>query len=199
MFTGIVETTGTVVAIEQWGTNHSFWIESPISGELKTDQSVAHDGVCLTVEMTENGRHRVTAIEETLDKSHLGSWATGSIINLERCMAMNGRLDGHLVQGHVDATGTCLQVEDHQGSWLYTFSFPEKFAGLMIEKGSICLNGISLTAFNVANDRFSVAIIPYTYEHTNMKNLVPGSLVNLEFDMIGKYIVRNLQLQNKGQ
>jgi riboflavin synthase len=195
MFTGIVETTGKVVAIEQSGTNRSFWIKSPISGELKTDQSVAHDGVCLTVEKVENGTHRVTAIKETLDKSHLGSWATGSIINLERCLAMNGRLDGHLVQGHVDATGTSLQMENQLGSWLFTFVFPEKFAGLMIEKGSICVNGISLTAFNVANDRFSVAIIPYTYEHTNIKNLVPGSLVNLEFDMVGKYIVRNLQLR----
>jgi riboflavin synthase len=156
---------------------------------------VAHNGVCLTVDALEAGQHRVTAIAETLQKTNLGSWQPGSLINLERCLQLGGRLDGHLVQGHVDTVGECIAVEDQNGSWLFTIQFPEAFAALIIEKGSICLNGISLTAFNVANTTFSVAIIPYTWQHTNMHLLNPGQKVNLEFDMVGKYIQRSLVLK----
>ncbi|MCU0387802.1 MAG: riboflavin synthase [Chitinophagaceae bacterium] len=195
MFTGIIETTGRVKEIIANGTNRSFWIESPISESLKIDQSVAHNGVCLTVDALKPDMHRITAIDETLQKTHLGHWQTGSIVNLERCLLMGGRLDGHMVQGHVDCTGTCLSVEDQDGSWLFRFSFPPSFAHLIIEKGSICLNGISLTVFNVAHDAFSVAIIPYTWEHTNMHAIRPGDFVNLEFDMVGKYIQRSIMLK----
>lgn len=195
MFTGIIETMGVVQEVITAGGNRSFWIESPVSGELKIDQSVAHNGVCLTVDALQAGMHRVTAIDETLQKTHLGSWERGTKINLERCLAMGGRLDGHMVQGHVDTVGTCLNVEDKDGSWLFRFGFPEKFAPLMIEKGSICLNGISLTAFEVGRNEFSVAIIPYTWEHTNMHALRPGDTVNLEFDMVGKYIQRSILLK----
>lgn len=198
MFTGIVEAMGEVVATESIGTNVSFWISSSISSELKIDQSVAHSGVCLTVDALAAGRHRVTAIAETLSKTNLGHWIPGTKVNLERCLPMNGRLDGHLVQGHVDATGTCLSVEDQQGSWLITIGFEERHAPLLIEKGSICLNGISLTAFQVGVNRFSIAIIPYTWEHTNIHQLQPGHPVNLEFDMVGKYILRHRQLQHFG-
>ena len=197
MFTGIIENTGTVSEIITSGTNRSFWISSPLSGELKVDQSVSHSGVCLTVEEIRGNLHRVTAIEETLEKTNLGQWQTGTLVNLERCLPMNGRLDGHFVQGHVDARGTCIQKEDRNGSWEYRFGFPGKFAGLVIEKGSISLNGISLTIFNVTDKEFSVAVIPYTYEHTNIKKVIPGSEVNLEFDIIGKYLLRNLSLENK--
>jgi riboflavin synthase len=194
MFTGIIETFGVIGDVIVSGTNKSFWIKSDISGELKIDQSVAHNGVCLTVDALQPGMHRVTAIDETLQKTHLGQWLPGTKVNIERCLLMGGRLDGHMVQGHVDTTGTCLGIEDKDGSWLMHFGFPESFAPLMIEKGSICLNGISLTAFGVTHNRFSVAIIPYTWEHTNMHALTPGDLVNLEFDMVGKYIMRSLQL-----
>jgi riboflavin synthase len=151
--------------------------------------------VCLTVENVENGLHQITAIAETLLKTNLGSWKTGSIINLERCMTMNGRIDGHIVQGHVDTTATCTNVTAKDGSWEYSFLFDEKFASLVIEKGSITLNGISLTIFNVAKNSFMVAIIPYTYEHTNMKQLQQGDTVNIEFDMIGKYVNRMMELK----
>jgi riboflavin synthase len=196
MFTGIIEATGEVKDVIVQGSNRSFWIKSTVSAELKVDQSVAHNGVCLTVDALEEGMHRVTAIDETLQKTHLGTWHPGTIVNLERCLLMGGRLDGHMVQGHVDTVGNCMEVEDKNGSWLFTFSFPETFAHLMIEKGSICLNGISLTAFNVSRNTFSVAIIPYTWEHTNMHTIKPGNPVNLEFDMVGKYIQRSLQLQD---
>ncbi|MBS1510378.1 MAG: riboflavin synthase [Bacteroidetes bacterium] len=195
MFTGIIEKTGMVTAITQSGTNRTFWISSLISNELKIDQSLSHNGVCLTVEETRDGQHRVTAIEETLAKTNLGKWETGTIVNLERCMPMNGRLDGHIVQGHVDTVATCLDVVEKQGSWEYTFSFAEQFAPLLIEKGSISLNGISLTLFNVGLSQFSVAIIPYTYEHTNMNGLKKGDIVNIEFDMLGKYVNRLMQLR----
>lgn len=197
MFTGIIETFGEVQEVIEAGTNKSFWIKSDISGKLKIDQSVAHNGVCLTVDKLQSDKHRVTAIDETLQKTHLGRWAPGTKINLERCLLMGERLDGHMVQGHVDTTGTCLGIEDKDGSWLMHFAFPEAFAPLMIEKGSICLNGISLTAFDVTKSRFSVAIIPYTWEHTNMHALMPGDSVNLEFDMVGKYIMRSLQLHKE--
>ena len=190
MFTGIVETTGTVVAVGQTGTNSTFTIESSLSHTLKTDQSVSHNGVCLTVENVANGTHTVTAIAETLSKTNLGHWQAGTTVNLERCVPMNGRLDGHLVQGHVDATATCESVSNQDGSWLFTFSYPQQFAHLIIEKGSICLNGISLTVFNLVDNRFSVAIIPYTFAHTNMQHLQAGHTVNIEFDMVGKYLAR---------
>lgn len=190
MFTGIVETTGTVVAVSQTGTNSTFTIESSLSHTLKTDQSVSHNGVCLTVENVANGTHTVTAIAETLSKTNLGHWLAGTTVNLERCVPMNGRLDGHLVQGHVDATATCESVSNQDGSWLFTFSYPQQFAHLIIEKGSICLNGISLTVFNLVDNLFSVAIIPYTFAHTNMQHLQAGHTVNIEFDMVGKYLAR---------
>lgn len=195
MFTGIIEVMGSVVKIDGQGTNRTFWISSSVSDQLKVDQSLSHNGVCLTVEEISDGSHRVTAVQETLDKSNLGLWKPSQHINLERCLPFNGRLDGHVVQGHVDATGTLLEKNDLIGSWQFSFSFPEQFASLIIEKGSICLNGISLTAFNVARDTFSVAIIPYTYHHTNMQQLFPGDTVNLEFDMIGKYVTRFMQLK----
>jgi riboflavin synthase len=195
MFTGIVETIGKVTGITTSGTNKVFWIESSIAHELKIDQSLSHDGVCLTVEEIRDGAHRVTAIEETLEKSNLHTWQVGQTVNLERCMIMNGRLDGHIVQGHVDTTATCVALENKEGSWEYTFEFPEQFAHLVIEKGSISLNGTSLTIFNTGTNRFTVAIIPYTYHHTSISQVRPGDKVNIEFDIIGKYIFRMQQLK----
>ena len=192
MFTGIIEALGTVKSMESKGTNRIFWIQSPLSPELKIDQSIAHSGVCLTVEEIGEDSHRVTAIEETLEKTNLNKWQPGNLINLERCMPLNGRLDGHIVQGHVDATATCTRRRELDGSWEFRFEFPRKFSRLVIEKGSISLNGTSLTIFNVKKDRFDVAIIPYTFEHTSIRSVLPGSTVNLEFDMIGKYVSRLL-------
>ncbi len=196
MFTGIVETTGIVEKKEVNGSNISFWISSELTPALKVDQSLAHDGVCLTIEALDGNVHKVTAVQETLQKTSLGNWKPGKKVNLERAMVLGGRLDGHLVQGHVDATGTCISVENKEGSWLYRFSFPDHFAALVIEKGSICINGISLTAFQVAKNALSVAIIPYTYEHTNIQDVFPGYIVNLEFDMIGKYIERKQEVDS---
>lgn len=190
MFTGIIETIGKVENILVSGTNKTFWVSSPLSQELKVDQSVSHNGVCLTVEEVQGNRHRVTAIAETLQKSNLGEWQTGDLVNIERCMLMNARLDGHIVQGHVDATATCISRKELDGSWEFRFTFPEAYAALVIEKGSISLNGVSLTIFNVTLNEFTIAIIPYTFEHTNIKNIHAGSVVNIEFDMIGKYIAR---------
>lgn len=190
MFTGIIESLGKVLSVSENGTNKTFWLESSISNELKVDQSLSHNGVCLTVEEINGNTHRVTAIEETLRKSNLGNWRPRDTVNLERCMIMNGRLDGHIVQGHVDAVGTCIKRKELEGSWEFTFEFPKKFTHLVIEKGSISLNGVSLTLFDVKKSRFSVAIIPYTYEHTNIRSILPGSIVNLEFDIIGKYVAR---------
>jgi riboflavin synthase len=195
MFTGIIETTGKVESIITKGTNKSFWISAPISHELKIDQSVSHDGVCLTVEEVTANMHCVTAIEETLEKSNLSEWKEGMLINLERCMQMNARLDGHIVQGHVDTTAICIDHKDMNGSWEFTFQFPESFASLVIEKGSISLNGTSLTIFNVTNNTFTVAIIPYTYNHTSIQHVKINSKVNIEFDMIGKYINRIISLK----
>lgn len=194
MFTGIIESIGTIKHIEQNGSNKTFWIESPISNELSLDQSISHNGVCLTVEAVEENTHRVTAIEETLVKSNFNDLRMNDEVNLERCMQMNGRFDGHIVQGHVDAVATCIDKKDLNGSWEYRFLFPEQFARLIIEKGSIAINGISLTLFNVGLNEFSVAIIPYTYEHTNMKRVNIGATVNIEFDMIGKYIERMMSV-----
>jgi riboflavin synthase len=190
MFTGIIESLGKVKRADSQGSNRNYWIESPISPELKVDQSVSHNGVCLTVEEVIDGAHRVTAIEETLDKTNLEGWQPGRLVNLERCLQMNGRLDGHIVQGHVDTTAVCAHRTELNGSWEFRFEFPKKFSPLVIEKGSVCLNGISLTIFNVKKSRFDVAIIPYTFKHTNIHTIQPGTLVNLEFDMIGKYVAR---------
>jgi riboflavin synthase len=190
MFTGIIESLGRVNAVESKGTNKTFWIASSISHELRVDQSISHNGVCLTVEEQKDNLHRVTAIEETLEKSNLSYWQAGDLINLERCLVMNGRLDGHIVQGHVDTTADCIDRKDLRGSWEFRFEFPKKFSQLVIEKGSICLNGISLTIFNVKKTRFDIAVIPYTFEHTNIQSVNPGSRVNLEFDLIGKYVAR---------
>ncbi len=190
MFTGIIEQTGTVKQIISSGSNKTFWISSPIAAELKVDQSLSHNGVCLTVEEIKEGMHRVTAIEETLIKTNLGKLENGSIINLERCMQLNGRLDGHIVQGHVDTIATCFEVISKAGSWEYGFAFDKKFAPLIIEKGSVTVNGISLTCFNVTEDRFTVAIIPYTFEHTNMSRIRKGDVVNIEWDVVGKYVQR---------
>ena len=195
MFTGIIETLGKVIEITHQGTNASFWIESSLAKELKVDQSLSHNGVCLTVEEIKDNLYKVTAIEETLKKSNLGQLQINSLVNLERCLQMNGRLDGHIVQGHVDSTATCMQLIEKDGSWEYNFEIDPYFALLIIEKGSITLNGISLTLFNVTNNSFTVAIIPYTYEHTNLKNVKVGETVNVEFDMIGKYVNRMHQLK----
>ncbi|MCW3118422.1 MAG: riboflavin synthase [Chitinophagaceae bacterium] len=197
MFTGIIETTGTVKEVISKGSNKTFWIESALTPEFKIDQSVSHSGVCLTIEEIKGSWHRVTAIGETLQKTNLGQWISGTIINIERCLKMDSRLDGHLVQGHADARGTCIRKKEKNGSWEFEFDFPKKFAELVIEKGSICINGISLTAFNVKKKRLSVAIIPYTYEHTDMQTLQVNDDVNLEFDIIGKYIVREIQLRTR--
>lgn len=196
MFTGIIETTGTVKKIIQQGSNKTFWISSPVSAQLSIDQSVAHSGVCLTVEEVKDGMHRVTAIDETIIKTNLGSWKEATLINLERCMQMNGRLDGHIVQGHVDTTATCTKRIEKDGSWEFSFEMAPQFAGLIIEKGSISLNGTSLTIFNVTSNGFMVAIIPYTFEHTSINQLMQGDKVNIEFDMIGKYVQRLVQLKS---
>ena len=195
MFTGIIESAGTVKDVISNGFNKTFWIGSSLSGEFKVDQSVSHDGVCLTVEEVKDGMHRVTAIEETLQKTNLGSWQVGTTINIERSLLLNSRLDGHFVQGHVDTTAVCRKRVEKQGSWEFAFEFPKKFAALVIEKGSVCINGISLTAFNVKRKTFTVAIIPFTFEHTNIKEVNPGDAVNLEFDMIGKYLLRRLTME----
>lgn len=194
MFTGIVETQGIVKNVVEKGTNKTFWVKSPISSKLKIDQSVAHDGVCLTVEDVKGTRHRVTAIAETLNKTTLGDWKEGSSINIERCLKINGRLDGHFVQGHIDATAICIDKKEKDGSWEFSFQFLPGFSSLIIEKGSIAINGISLTIFNVTETTFTIAIIPYTFEHTNMNLVKPGQKVNIEFDMLGKYINRKLSL-----
>lgn len=195
MFTGIVEGLGLIREVTSTGTNQTFWIESPLSSSFKVDQSIAHNGVCLTVEEVRDNLHRVTAVAETLEKTELHQWKPGRTVNLERSLMVSSRLDGHFVQGHVDTTGTCEQIQDKQGSHEFEFSFSKEFAPLVIEKGSICINGISLTAWNVTDHSLRVAIIPYTFEHTNLHQLQTGDKVNLEFDLLGKYILRKLNLQ----
>ena len=190
MFTGIIETTGIVEKKESVGTNISFWISSSLSSELKIDQSLSHNGVCLTVEEIQDNLHKVTAISETLEKTTLGIWQIGAVINLERCMQVNGRLDGHIVQGHIDTTTECIAITEKDGSWEYAFILDKKNSTLIIEKGSITLNGISLTIFNISETNFSVALIPYTFAHTNMSQLKLHDKVNIEFDIIGKYVNR---------
>ena len=203
MFAGIVEAMGTVAAVESDRGNQVFWIAGPFTDELKIDQSIAHDGVCLTVEeivkaadrhkgelVTQPGIYRVSAIAETLAKTSMGTWQAGRAVNLERCLAVGDRIDGHFVQGHVDTTGTVRELREHDGSWEIFVEFPEEFEELIVPKGSICINGVSLTVVASDPDRhiFSVHIIPYTMEHTNLKQFGPGDAVNLEFDVLGKYI-----------
>jgi riboflavin synthase len=190
MFTGIIESLGIVENISLSGTNKEFTISSSISNELKIDQSLAHNGVCLTVTAIENGRHQVTAIDETLQRSNLGHLKVGQSINLERAMSGLSRFDGHLVQGHVDTVGSVTEVIDKDGSWIFTFNFPEENKHLLVDKGSVCVNGVSLTVNNPTHNTFQVAIIPYTFEHTTFNHLNPGDSVNLEFDILGKYIAR---------
>lgn len=193
MFTGIIETTGLVADLTREGTNLTFRIESELAAELKIDQSVSHNGVCLTVTGVLDNAYTVTAVDETLKKTSLGQLTLGDRINLERCMPANGRFDGHIVQGHVDQTGVCTGVRDADGSWLFDFAYDPGAAGnVTVEKGSICINGVSLTVFNAQPDRFRVTIIPYTYEHTNFGDLRAGDVVNLEFDIVGKYIKKML-------
>lgn len=193
MFTGIIETIGSISKVVREGSNVHFTIESALSNELKIDQSVAHNGVCLTVVACDEVSHVVTAIQETLDRTSLGSWQVGSKVNIERSLRPDSRLDGHLVQGHVDTTGTCVEVREVGGSWYYRFKYTTKPEWMLVDKGSVCINGVSLTVVEPdLEGYFSVAIIPYTYEHTNFHQLAVGSVVNLEFDIIGKYMARHL-------
>lgn len=195
MFTGIIEDFGKVRKLTQELENLHITIESSITQELKIDQSVAHNGVCLTVVAIANNEYTVTAIKETLDKSNLKYLKVGDTVNLERAMKLNARLDGHIVQGHVDQTAVCEKIEEKDGSWIFTFVYDPKIGNVTIEKGSVTVDGTSLTVVNSSKDRFSVAIIPYTYEHTNFKNYKQGTVVNLEFDVIGKYVARLFELR----
>jgi riboflavin synthase len=196
MFTGIIEKTGTVVDLRREGSNIHFQFKSDLSSSLKIDQSVSHDGVCLTVTEANNGAHWVTAVDETLKKSNLGFLKVGSKVNLERCMLNNGRFDGHIVQGHVDQTGKVIGVSEQSGSWLFDFEYDSEAGNVTVEKGSIAINGTSLTCFNTTANSFRVAIIPYTFEHTNFNMLKTGDIVNLEFDIIGKYVKRLLAFRS---
>jgi riboflavin synthase len=188
MFTGIIEQLGHVTAIQKEGENIHFTVKSNFTNELKVDQSVAHNGTCLTVVSINDDEYTVTAIHETLEKTNLGEWKVGTKVNLERCMQMNGRLDGHIVQGHVDTTATCTNIEDQNGSWKFTFNYLTE--QVTVEKGSITVNGVSLTVVDSKDRQFSVCIIPYTYEHTNFHQLKIGDKINLEFDIIGKYVAK---------
>ncbi|MDX2135839.1 MAG: riboflavin synthase [Saprospiraceae bacterium] len=195
MFTGIIEALGEVTAVEREAENVHFTVRSPLAAELKIDQSVSHDGVCLTVVGLGADSHRVTAVAETLRRSHLGDWRPGSHINLERSLKLGDRLDGHMVQGHVDAVAECLAVEETGGSWRFDFRYPSDTGHVLVDKGSVCLNGVSLTVVQPQDNRFSVAIIPYTWEHTNFRDIRPGARVNIEFDVIGKYVARLLNAE----
>ncbi|MDQ7959576.1 riboflavin synthase [Flavobacterium lindanitolerans] len=194
MFTGIIETLGTIKDLRKEGENIHITLSSSVTYELKIDQSVSHNGVCLTVVGISNDQYTVTAIKESIDKTNIGEWKIGDQVNLERAMRLGDRLDGHIVQGHVDQTGTCISIEEADGSWYYTFEYDPKLSNITIEKGSITVNGVSLTVVNSQKNAFSVAIIPYTYEHTNFKNFEVGTKINLEFDVIGKYVSRLHQL-----
>ena len=193
MFTGIVETVGEVIDIRQESGNVHLDVRSSLGSSLKIDQSVSHNGVCLTVVHLQENVHRVTAIEETMRKTNLRNLRIGDLLNLERCMVANGRFDGHIVQGHVDQVAEVTGIQEENGSWLYDFGYDASLGNVTVEKGSICINGISLTCFDARDGAFRVAIIPYTYEHTNFKALQVGDLVNLEFDIIGKYVKRLLE------
>ncbi len=194
MFTGIIEAIGKIEKIEKKGSNVHFTLRSPISNELKVDQSVSHNGVCLTIEKIPEGMHTVTAIAETLNRTCLGNWTAGTLVNLERAISASARLDGHFVQGHVDTTGQCIAIKPLNGSWHFTFEYALKPEWLLVDKGSICINGVSLTVVEPIDNRFSVAIIPYTYENTIFKQIKVGDEVNLEFDIIGKYINKYMKL-----
>lgn len=191
MFTGIIENTGVIQEVRASGTNKTFWISSALVTELKIDQSLAHDGVCLTIEEIKNDCYKVTAVQETLAKTTLQHLEPGYLFNLERSLELPARLDGHIVQGHADTTAICIAKDEKQGSWIYEFQFPDKFAPLIVEKGSIAVNGISLTIFEITNQTFKVAVIPYTYTNTNIRNLEKSDIVNIEFDIVGKYVLRN--------
>ena len=195
MFTGIIESLGKISKLEKDLDNVHITIESDLTHELKIDQSVAHNGVCLTVIKIENNTYTVTAIKETIDKTNLSEWQVADVVNLERAMKLGDRLDGHLVQGHVDQIGECLDIKTANGSWYYTFGYDQNLNNTTIEKGSITINGVSLTVVNSKLNEFSVAIIPYTYEHTNFQNFVVGTKINLEFDVIGKYVARLYDLR----
>ncbi|HAK30436.1 MULTISPECIES: riboflavin synthase [Sphingobacterium] len=195
MFTGIIETLGKIENIEQEKSNIHFYVSSAISNELKIDQSVSHNGVCLTVVGLNNDLHKVTAIDETLQKTNLAQLKVGDLINLERCTLAGGRFDGHIVQGHVDQTARCIQKKDENGSFIFTFQYDVSKQNITVEKGSITVNGISLTVVDSKDDQFSVAIIPYTLEHTNLQQVEVGSTVNLEFDIIGKYVTKIMALR----
>lgn len=197
MFSGIVEDVGVVEKLEKEGTNLILTVSSRISEDCYIDQSISHNGVCLTVTAIDGKSHTVAAIQETLDKSNIGSLKVGDIINLEKSMTIEKMLDGHLVQGHVDATAECIEVKELDGSWYYKFSYPPIYSNLIVDKGSVAVNGVSLTVVAPDDKSFQVAIIPYTYQHTNFKNLAVGQMVNLEFDIIGKYVARHLSLQGK--
>lgn len=197
MFTGIIEKLGRIESVEQEGTNYHFTIASDISKELKIDQSVSHNGVCLTVVACDADTHTVTAIKETLERTSLDSWKVGERVNLERAMTANARLDGHFVQGHVDTVGQCVEILEEDGSWYFKFKYQPTEEHLLVDKGSICINGVSLTVVNPIDDYFSVAIIPYTYENTIFHQLNVGDTVNLEFDVIGKYIAKYVKLYMK--
>lgn len=195
MFTGIIETLGTIQSLQKEGENIHVSVQSKITSELKIDQSVAHNGVCLTVVSIDNDSYTVTAIKETIDKTNLGDWQVGDVVNLERAMKLGDRLDGHIVQGHVDQIAICKNIEEANGSWYFTFEYDKSLSNITIEKGSITVNGTSLTVVNSKINEFSVAIIPYTYEHTNFHSFKIGTKVNLEFDVIGKYVKRLHELQ----
>jgi len=197
MFTGIIEQNGRIEKVEHEGTNVHFTVAAPFASELQVDQSVAHDGVCLTVVKLDDNSYVVTAIQETMERTSLGQWKEGSVVNLERCTQLGGRLDGHLVQGHVDTTATLRNVRDEDGSWLLSFAHEAHPEFVTVPKGSITVNGISLTVVDSRPDGFSVAIIPYTWEHTNLHTLREGDRVNLEFDVIGKYVARLLSQQGR--
>jgi riboflavin synthase len=196
MFTGIIETLGKVQDVRNENDNVHILVQSSITNELKIDQSVAHNGVCLTVIAIENDVYTVTAISETIQKTNLGDWKIGDSLNLERAMLLGSRLDGHIVQGHVDQTGACTAIREANGSWYFTFEYDKNLSNITIEKGSITVNGVSLTVVNSKENEFCVAIIPYTYEHTNFKNFEIGTKINLEFDVIGKYVSRLYGLRN---
>ncbi len=198
MFTGIIEARGLIEKITNEGTNRHFYLSSKLGEQLKIDQSVSHNGVCLTVVDVQQDYYIVTAIEETLNRSNLGLLKVGDYVNLERSMVSGGRLDGHIVQGHVDTTGKCTATDFADGSWYFTFEFPNVHRHLLVDKGSVCINGVSLTVINPTDTHFTVAIIPYTFNHTNFKTLAPNEFVNLEFDILGKYIARYLDnIHNK--
>jgi riboflavin synthase len=196
MFSGIIKSIGTVSEIYAAGSNITFQIKSDIVSELHIDQSIAHNGVCLTIEEINEESYKVTAVKETLLKTNLGKLNKGDLVNLEQSITLQTMLDGHIVQGHVDATAVCINKNEEQGSWLFSFQYPVEFRNLIIEKGSVAVNGVSLTAFNCIDDKFSVAIIPYTFSNTNFLTLRPKDLVNIEFDIIGKYIQRSLSIKS---